>query len=247
MSEAVAIITGAGRGIGRATAIELAGRGYALSLASRNDEELKETARLAHSPSPKSGRGSKRENDVLVCLTDVTDPAQVDRLVEKTLDRFGRIDCIINNAGLGLMRTIETITPQEWKAIVDTNLSSALYLSKAAWPVFVRQRHGVIVNVSSPAARDPFPGLGFYGVAKAGLNLLSLELAREGGPLGIKVHTISPGATETAMFRSAFSVEKFSPELTLDPADVARAIADCATGRLSHSSGDILYLRKGTI
>ena len=228
----VAIITGAGRGIGRATARELAGLGYRLSLASRNPDGLNQTADLA-------GR------DQCHCVaTDVTDPAQVDRLVRQTLDRFGRIDAVVNNAGLAPVQPLAEMTPGEWRAVIETNLSAAFYLCRAAWPALVRQGGGVIVNVSSFAARDPFPGFAAYGAAKAGLNLFGLSAAREGEPLGIRVHTVAPSATETSMFRSLPGMDRYPADKTLDPAEVARIIGRCVTGDLRYTSGEVIYVHK---
>ena len=230
MSEPVAIITGAGRGIGRAAALELSRRGYRLALVARGPDGLNETARLA--------------GGALCCPADVTSPEQVDRVVQQTLDRHGRIDAVVNNAGLAPVRPIVEMSPQEWRDVIETNLSAAFYLTRAAWPSFEKQRGGVVVNVSSAAARDPFPGFAAYGAAKAGLNLFGLSAAREGHAIGVRVHTIAPSATETAMFRSLMTAEQYPTEKTLDPADVARIIADCVTGELRHTSGEVIYVHK---
>ena len=226
----VAIITGSGRGIGRATALELSRRGYRLALVARGADNLNETARLA--------------GGALCCPADVTDPRQVDRIVEQTLGRYGRIDAVVNNAGLAPVRPIREMSPEEWRAVIDTNLSAAFYLTRAAWPSFERQRSGVVVNVSSAAARDPFPGFAAYGAAKAGLNLFGLSAAREGEAIGVRVHTIAPSATETAMFRQLMTAEQYPAEKTLDPADVARIIAQCVTGELRYPSGEVIYVHK---
>ena len=230
MSEPVAIITGAGRGIGRAAALELSRRGYRLALVARGPDGLNETARLA--------------GGALCCPADVTSPEQVDRVVQQTLDRHGRIDAVVNNAGLAPVRPIVEMSPQEWRDVIETNLSAAFYLTRAAWPSFEKQRGGVVVNVSSAAARDPFPGFAAYGAAKAGLNLFGLSAAREGHAIGVRVHTIAPSATETAMFRLLMTAEQYPTEKTLDPADVARIIADCVTGELRHTSGEVIYVHK---
>lgn len=230
MAKPVAMITGAGRGIGRATAVELSGRGYDLVLTSRTAADLQATAEGAPGA---------------VCIPgDVSDPLHAERLVSAALERFGRVDAIVNNAGYAPILSIEQATVDEWRKIVDTNLSAAIYLSKAAWPIFKRQRDGVIVNISSAAARDPFPGLGLYGAAKVGLHILGLSLAREGDPLGIRVHTIAPSATETHMFRAVATPEQVPSNRTLAPPDVARLIAGCVTGELRHTSGEVIYLHK---
>jgi 3-oxoacyl-[acyl-carrier protein] reductase len=228
-SHPVAVITGAGKGIGRATAVELAQRGYELVLTARTAADLDQTIRLA-------GRGVSLPGDV-------SDPVHAPRLVDLALSRFARLDAVVNNAGYAPILMHEQATVEEWRKIIDVNLSAAFYLCKAAWPALKRQG-GAIVNISSAASRDPFPGLGMYGAAKAAINLLGLALAREGDPHGIRVHTIAPSATETDMFRAIMSKEQVPAEKIMQPTDVARVIADCITGRLKHTSGEVIYLHK---
>src|ERR1043166_7130621 len=219
----VAIVTGAGRGIGLATAQELSAHGYAVVITARNADELRKTGELI---------------DGALCIAgDVTDALHIDTLVKETLRHHGRIDAIVNNAGFAPLRDIEQITHAEWEQIINTNLSAAFYLTKAAWPVFKRQSAGVVVNISSEASRDPFQGLGFYGAAKAGLNLLGKALAREGAAYNIRVHTIAPGAVETQMLRGILSREQFPTDKTLLPEEVARVVGQCIEGDLRYASG----------
>lgn len=227
----VAIITGAGRGIGRAGAIELARRDYRLVLVSRTASELQRTAALCG-------------GTCQIVAADVGLAETADRVVQQAMSNFGRVDAMVHCAGLALMRTIERMTPQEWQATLDTNLSAAFHFCRVLWPIWRKQGGGVAVNVSSYAARDPFSGLGAYGAAKAGVNLLGLALAREGREINVRVHTVAPAAAETAMFRSLFSPEKYPAQETLDPAEVARVIAQCITGDLAHTSGEVIYLHK---
>jgi NAD(P)-dependent dehydrogenase (short-subunit alcohol dehydrogenase family) len=226
----IAILVGAGRGIGRASAIELARVGYRLVLAARNASDLEETARLA--------------GDGLVVPTDVSQPDAVEALVSRTLGSFGRIDAIVNCAGLAPVRSIAEMSPAEWRGVMDVNLSAAFYLCHYAWPAFERQGGGVVVNVSSMASRDPFAGFAAYGAAKAGLNLLGLSAAREGERIGVRVHTVAPGAVETEMFRRIATPEQWPREKTLDPADVARVIVQCVKGDLRYTSGEVIFVRK---
>jgi NAD(P)-dependent dehydrogenase (short-subunit alcohol dehydrogenase family) len=230
MTAPVAIITGAGSGIGRATAIALASKGYRLTLCGRRTSPLHETAKLA-------GNG-------LTVAADVTQPSDIDRIVENTLSEFGRIDAVVNNAGLAPVCSVEEMSIENWHAVIDTNLSAAFYLSKAVWPIFKRQGGGAVVNLSSIAARDPFPGFLAYGTAKAGLNLFSLALAREGANIGVRVYTIAPGAVETEMFRGIMNPEQFPTERTLQPADVARIIVQCIAGDLQFTSGEVIWMHK---
>jgi NAD(P)-dependent dehydrogenase (short-subunit alcohol dehydrogenase family) len=227
---AVAIITGAGGGIGRAIAIDLSRRGYSLALVGRGEANLNETAKLVV-----NGR---------VISADITLADDVQRIVATTLKTFGRIDALINNAGYAPNKRIDAITDKEWQDIVATNLSAPFHLMKAVWPAFKKQNGGVIVNISSEAARDPFPGLFAYGAAKAGLNIMGKALAVEGEAIGVRVHTVAPAAVETAMFRTILTPEQYPTEKTLDPADVARVVGLCVSGELRHNSGEVIYLRK---
>lgn len=230
MDQPVAIITGAGRGIGRAAAIELARRGYRLALVARTVAQLDQTAELA--------------GDGLTLRADVSRAQEVFAAVAKTIDALGRIDAIVHCAGLAPLQSIAEMSVDQWQAVIDTNLSAAFYLCKAAWPVFERQRGGVVVNLSSAAARDPFPGFAAYGAAKAGINLFGLSAAREGQKIGVRVHTIAPSAVETGMFRQIMSHEQYPTELTLSPEDVAQIIAQYVTGELRYTSGEVIYVHK---
>ena len=230
MSAPVAIITGAGRGIGRATALELSNRGYRLALASRNQAQLEAVAEEARIAIP------------IVADVMLADAAQM--LVDKTLSSFGRVDAIVNCVGLAPVAKVDELSVDQWHAVINTNLSSAFYLARAVWSTFKQQHSGCIVNISSMASRDPLPGFLAYGAAKAGLNVLSLMLAREGAEHGIRSYVIAPGAVETEMFRAIVSKEKWPTEKTLDPADVARMVAQCIDGDLKYTTGEVIFLSR---
>ncbi len=236
MSQPVALITGASRGIGRATAIALSQAGYRLALVARGRADLDQTARLAAA------------TDALLLPADVTDPTQVRTIIQETAARFGRLDAVINIAGLAPVRRIEEMSVEEWRAVIDTNLSAVFYVTKYAWPHLrvsaAQGGHAAIVNVSSLASRDPFAGFAAYGAAKAGLNIFDLVAAREGQADGIAVHTIAPGAVETEMFRQLMTPEQYPTEKTLRPDEVADVIAQCVTGQLRHTRGEVIYLHK---
>jgi NAD(P)-dependent dehydrogenase (short-subunit alcohol dehydrogenase family) len=243
MTTPVALITGAGGGIGRAAAIELALRRYRTVLCGRTPATLHQTATLlpaTHSPNSSPNNLPNH----LIITADVTQPNDITTLIEKTLTAFGRIDVLVNNAGIAPMLSIEQTSIQQFHAVLDTNLSAAFYLSKAVWPLFRRQGGGAIVNISSLAARDPFPGFAAYGSAKAGLNLLGLSLAREGATIGIRVYTIAPGAVETPLLRSLLTTEQIPTSQALSPADVAKVIGQCAAGDLQHTSGEVIWMHK---
>jgi hypothetical protein len=230
MNTPTAIITGAGRGIGRATAIELSRRGFAVVLVARREADLIETARLC--------------DPACRVRADVADEDAADRIAGAALEFTGRIDVLVNNAGYAPILSIEQTTPDEWRRVIDVNLTAPYLLSRACWPTFLKQSSGVIVNVSSLAARDPLPGFLAYGAAKAGLNVLGLTLAREGAPAGIRVHTIAPGAVETEMFRSLVDEKTWPTDRTMEPGQVAGVIAACADGTLAHASGEVIWIKR---
>lgn len=236
MSHPVALVTGASRGIGRAAALALSGAGYRVAGVARSMETLQ--AAIAPCGA-----------DALAIVADVSEPAQCERAVVAAVERFGRLDALVHVAGVAPVRSIEEMSIDEWHATIDTNLSAAFYLARAAWRHLKRkpsEASTAVVNISSLASRDPFPGFAAYGAAKAGVNLLGLALAREGAACGIRVHTIAPGAVETAMFRAILSEEQFPREKTLSPEEVAEVIVSCVRGDLRYTSGEVIYLQKSS-
>lgn len=224
------MITGAGRGIGRATAEHLAKLGYTPVAIARTPEDLERTIAAC-------GHGMSAPGDV-------SNPAEVERVVRLVIEAYGRVDAFVHCAGLAPLRAVDRLTVDEWNATIATNLSAVFYFCRLLWPVWRKQGEGVVVNVSSLSGRDPFTGFSAYGAAKAGVNLLGLELAREGAEIGVRVHTVAPGAVETGMFRSLMTPEQYPAEKTLDPADVARVIGLCVSGDLRYTSGEVIHLHK---
>jgi 3-oxoacyl-[acyl-carrier protein] reductase len=231
----VAIITGAGRGIGQATALKLAKAGYNVALVARSTEQLRQTVALCAKESPIQSA---------IETADVSDASAIAGVVERTLSRWGRVDALVHSAGLAPLVAIDQMTGEHWQAVIDTNLSAAFHFCRALWPVWRRQGSGVAVLVSSQAARDPFNGFAAYAAAKAGVNMLGMALAREGSEIGVRVHVVAPGAVETAMFRALFTPDQYPAEKALAPADVAAVIAQCVNGDLRYSSGEVIYVHK---
>ena len=231
MSNPVAIITGAGRGIGRATAIELSRRGYSVALISRTESQLAETQSLC-------------AGDTMVLPIDVRDPAAIHAGVQRMIERYGQIDALVNNAGIAPLVPFGQTDEAMFNDIMATNLGATYHFTRAVWESMAARKQGVIVNVSSEASRDPFTGLSIYAAAKAGINLFTKALAKEADSLGIRVHAVAPAGVETAALRAIASVDQVPPESTLMPQDVARVIVQCVVGDLAHTSGETIYLHR---
>jgi NAD(P)-dependent dehydrogenase (short-subunit alcohol dehydrogenase family) len=239
----VVVVTGAGRGIGAAIARLMAKHGSRVVV---NDFGVAIDGSGADAgPAEQVVREIVDAGGEAAASADsVSDWEGAGRIVQCALDRFGRIDAVVNNVGLAPVAKVDELSVEQWHAVINTNLSSAFYLARAVWGTFKEQRGGCIVNISSMASRDPLPGFLAYGAAKAGLNLLSLVLAREGAEYGIRSYAIAPGAVETSMFRRMVSKEKWPVEKTLEPADVARVVAQCIDGDLKYASGEVIFLSK---
>ncbi len=233
----VAVITGGGSGIGRAAAVALAEQDYAVVLAGRTESKLKETADLI----------TEQVGDdppVLTKPADVTDAEQAEELVDAATEEFGRLDALVNVAGFAQVAALEKSTADLWRKMIDTNLSSVIYLTTAAWPVFKEQGRGMVVNVSSMAARDPLPGFALYAAAKVGVNMFTLMTAREGKDIGVKAVCVAPGAVETEMLRGMFDEKMVPADQCLAPEDVAAVIRDCITGDRKFTSGESIFVNR---
>ena len=225
----VAIVTGAGSGVGKAAAELLSAAGYDVVLAARTREKLEATAQSCN------GRS-------LIACTDLCDPKATRALVQKAVSHFGRLDALANIAGHAPLVPIAQVTAELSQQVIDTNLTCVVNLTAEALPVLRRGGGGVIVNVSSMASLDPFPGLGIYASAKAGLNMFTRVTAAEGAPDHITATVIAPGAIETPMLRAVFDEQTIGPHQTLDPRTVAQLVTDCITGLHQFESGSLIEL-----
>jgi len=232
----VAIVTGGGRGIGLAAAVELSRAGAAVVLASRTTAECEAAA-----ASIRAAGG-----EAAAIPTDVARYDQVERLVDGTLARFGRVDILINNAGIiEPIGYFETCDPQEWAANVSVNLVGAFYCARAVVPHFLARGRGVIVNVSSGAAHRPWEGWSAYCSAKAGLAMLTRALHLELGQRGVRVYGFQPGTVATEMqvkIRASGinAIARLPRESLADPAVPGRIIAWLCTEEARDLAGQEL-------
>jgi 3-oxoacyl-[acyl-carrier protein] reductase len=187
LAGAVAVVTGGASGIGEATCTVLADAGAAVVV---GDIDEKGAARTAERITDHGGQA-------LAVGVDVRERAAVDALVDRCLERFGGLDVMCNVAGVPSDGLIEDVTEAELDRVLDINLKGVFFGCQAAMRAMKPRRRGVIVNVSSTGIDVPVPGNGVYAITKAGVAMLSMVLATEAGPHGIRVNAIAPGATIT--------------------------------------------------
>lgn len=230
----VAIVTGASSGIGAATAAALADGGARVALASRRGEVLRERAAQLES----------RGGDVLVVPTDVRDREQLIELVETTRSRWGRLDIVVNNAGIGQWERLGIAAGDldEWRADIEVNLVAVMELTKLAAEVFLEQGHGHVVNVSSGAGRTAFAAFPSYVASKHGVNGFTYSAVRDLVPKGVRVTLVEPGEVDTPIQGQASEADRSQ---MLRPEDVADTIV-FAVSRPPHVDiGDILVVPVG--
>ncbi|HLW70042.1 MAG TPA: SDR family oxidoreductase [Candidatus Binataceae bacterium] len=225
----VAIVTGAGRGIGRATAVALARSGYALCLAARTRTELEETRRL-------SGLAPARS---LIVLLDLADADAPEALCETATGHFGRLDLLVNNAGWAPARTpLFKTTPADLDRMIALNLRAPIALARLAATYMAQQQSGgVIVNVASSAARAHLPGEAVYAAAKAGLVAFTHACYEEFRRHNIRTSVILPGLTDTALIPPNKRLDRTA---MIQPDDVAAAILSVANAQASASPLEIV-------
>lgn len=183
----VAIVTGASSGIGEATAIALAAEGAKVAIAARRGERLNALAeRIAASG-----------GTALPIVTDVTDDAQVNSLVQKAIAQLGGLDILVNNAGIAVLGTIESGNVADWRRSIEINVLGVLSATHAALPFLKAQQSGHIVNISSVAGRTARAGIGVYNATKWGVNAISEALRQEVYQDNIRVTIIEPGLVDT--------------------------------------------------
>lgn len=232
MKDAVVVVTGGGRGIGRAICQRFAAAGAQVVAVARTAEELERT------------RGSIIEagGRCEIERTDLTKPDEIKRLIAGVMSRHERLDVLVNCAGMAALGTISDLGPRVFETLLAVNVKAVYLTCRQAWPIMQRQGGGVIVNISSVASVDPFPGFSAYGAAKAWVNTWSLALAGEGKQHGIRVYAVAPGAVETRMLRNAFP--DFPADQTLQPEEIAEVVFAAAAEDGKYESGQTVFVKK---
>ncbi len=236
------LVTGSSRGIGRAIAVELAERGVVVNY--RSDEAAAaETAERVH----------EAGGDAVTVRADVSESAAADRLVERAVDAFGSLDAVVNNAGVTHPNRLEETSDAEWESVIDTNLSGAFRVTRAAAP-HLRESGGDVVFLSSVGGTLGTVDAS-YAASKAGLHGLTRALARELGPDGVQVNAVAPGPVETDLndvildylegieFRGHENVDTHLPEYACEPADIADSVRYLIDNE--HVHGEVLEVDGG--
>jgi NAD(P)-dependent dehydrogenase (short-subunit alcohol dehydrogenase family) len=227
MPDKTALITGAGSGIGRAIAILLDREDYAVGLIGRREHALRETA-------------AELSGEALVLPTDITDDAAVKAAVQRAVDAWGRLDALVNNAAAVSSQPIEETTPAHMREMMAVNALGPAYAMHYCWSTFLKQRSGCVVNVSTMATLDPFPGFFAYAGTKMPVNMYVTSAAKEGAEHNIRAFAVAPGAVETDMLRSLFPKDKLPESQTLTPEKVAQVVVDCIVGRMDERNGEMI-------
>jgi NAD(P)-dependent dehydrogenase (short-subunit alcohol dehydrogenase family) len=232
MKDRIAVITGAGRGVGRATALLFAREGAQVVLFSRTREHVDETAAAI----------AQEDGHALAIAGDVSREEDVRQLFQRVKETYGRVDIVVNCAGIVAVRPFVAMDVATWDQVLGVNLRGTFLCCLEAFRMMAEQRQGVIINLSSLSGVkgvEKFPGLSAYNVSKAGVASLTEILAVEGKPYNIRVCVVSPGAVETEMLRQA------APHLkaAMTPEDLAAILLFLAddSGKMFNGSNIELY------
>ncbi|MBU6119559.1 SDR family oxidoreductase [Hymenobacter siberiensis] len=208
LTNQVAIVTGASRGIGKAIALLLTQQGAKVVAVARSEEELLELT---------------QQTQGLGIVADVSNEADAQRIIEETLRHYGRLDVLICNAGVGSFAELENFSAAEWDRIFDTNVKGTFLLCKAAVPHFKAQKKGHVVGITSDVAKRTFAHGTAYGASKFAQDAVLASLRKEVRPHGIKVSTIYPGLVDT-YFNDTTPGSAEAAQTHLRPADIAQAV-----------------------
>lgn len=236
----VALVTGASRGIGRATARALAARGASVVASARGDHADAVAAEIRSA----GGRAEAR-------ALDVTEPAAIEATVAEVLSRHGRLDVLVNNAGITRDQLLLRLKREDWDAVLDTNLTAVAMLTRAVLKPMIKQRSGRIISLTSVVGQSGNAGQANYAAAKAGLIGFTKAVALEVASRGITVNAVAPGIIDTEMTRvlSQGAQEVWADRIPLrrlgTPEDVAEAVVFLASDEASYITGHVLAVNGG--
>jgi len=241
----VAIVTGGGKGIGKAIALGLADCGAKLVLASRSKEDLDTVAREI----------TEKGGEAVTVVSDLMIMEQIDHLVEATMKAYGRMDILVNNAARSFLRPLMELREDGWDKIFTVNCKAAFFLSRAAARIMGEQGGGRIINITTVGAVRGGSGMGAYHASKAALTMLTKCMAVEWAPLNVNVNAVGPGLTKTAFSQPIWGnpdVEKMIasriPKGRLaEPEEIVGAVLFLSSKDSSFITGQTIYVDGGTL
>jgi NAD(P)-dependent dehydrogenase (short-subunit alcohol dehydrogenase family) len=241
----VAIITGGGRGIGRAIALGLAKAGASVVVASRTEAQVEAVA----------GEIRAAGGEALPVATDLTDGGQIERLAAEAVKKYGRIDILVNNAARSFLRSLMDLREDGWDKVFDTNVKAAWLLSRAVAGHMMEQKSGRIINITTVGAEKAELGMAAYGCSKAALKMLTRCMAREWAAFGIQVNAVGPGLTRTDFSKPIWSnpdIEKHVTSLLPmgrigEPEEIVPAVLFLASDAATYMTGHTIYVDGGAL
>src|SRR5919199_5493678 len=247
----VAVVTGSSKGIGKAIAMEFANAGYSLVINARNEEELKQAAKDISNSIKDAGRIVSIPGDISqepVCIS----------LIESAVRQFGRIDVLVNNAGIGgESKKINELTEKDWDEVIDVNLKGAFLCTREAVKNMMKDGNNnsnySIINISSVHEQTPQPESAPYAASKGGMQMLTKTIALELAEKGIRINSIAPGAIATDMNKELLENQKAKEKNELEipvhrigqPEEIAKVALFLASDNASHVAGTTIYVDGG--
>lgn len=241
----VAIVTGGGRGIGRAIALGLAECRARIMVAARTEADIRAVADEILS----------RGGEAVAMVTDLTQSAQIDELVEATVKAFGRLDILVNNAARSFLRPLLDLREDGFDKIFDTNVKGTFLLSRAAAKVMMTSGGGRIVNITTVGAVRGGPMMGVYHASKAAVKMLTMCMATEWAPMNILVNAVGPGMTRTDFSKPIWSNPEIERMITsripmgrlAEPEDIVGAVQFLCSDAAKFITGQSIYVDGGTL
>jgi 2-deoxy-D-gluconate 3-dehydrogenase len=243
LTDKIALVTGGGRGLGRAIALAFAGAGAHVAVASRTWEQLDEVAQEIRS---RNRRGVAIE-------VDVTDSKSVAQMVETVRKEFGRIDILVNSAGVGWASRVVDTDDDVWKVLIDTNLTGTFYCCRDVARLMIEQKTGSIINLASVAGVKGPPGLGAYAASKGGVIMLTRVLSLETVRHNVRVNAIAPGYFRTDMNAAILDDPEMGPKIVGRipmrrvgrPEEIGPLAVYLASDQTSYVTGEVYFISGG--
>ncbi len=245
LSGKVAIVTGGGRGIGRAIALGLANSGASVAVASRTQKEVNAVAEEIK----KSG------GKALAVVTDLTVNEQLENLVHAALKEFGKIDILVNNAARSFLRSLMDLREDGWDKVFNTNVKAVWLLSRLVARKMMEQKSGRIINITTVGAEKAELGMAAYGCSKAALKMLTRCMAREWAQFGIQVNAVGPGLTKTDFSKPIWSNPEVAKHVSAaipmgrlaEPEEIVGSVLFLASDAARFITGHSIYVDGGSL